>query len=305
MRRALALLLAALTITSLAAQGQRFTVAIVRPDGGIVPFAAYNAGRWERAWPEADEATDARSIDSVPSVWGRRGGRVPDVWRVWPASGVTPIDARVSGLEVAEAHCSSQVALKTNLPKASVEHPLKFGIAVDSSTVPVGVIGDVRRSDAIWTAAERAVLANFSKLEAAQAARSREQLPRETPLPTAQITALYREVKSRLSPLYFVAERKYRTPRFPRDPQCSTLTMMTGWLVPRDTGTYSLLDPKVFVTDCDAKEARTGLPLAAFHISGQLFWVLQEHGYEDETYLIAEIREAEIRYPIEANGGGC
>jgi hypothetical protein len=81
--------------------------------------------------------------------------------------------------------------------------------------------------------------------------------------------------------------------------------MMTGWLVPRDTGTYSLLDPKVFVTDCDAKEARTGLPLAAFHISGQLFWVLQEHGYEDETYLIAEIREAEIRYPIEANGGGC
>jgi hypothetical protein len=161
MRRALALLLAALTITSLAAQGQRFTVAIVRPDGGIVPFAAYNAGRWERAWPEADEATDARSIDSVPSVWGRRGGRVPDVWRVWPASGVTPIDARVSGLEVAEAHCSSQVALKTNLPKASVEHPLKFGIAVDSSTVPVGVIGDVRRSDAIWTAAERAVLAIF------------------------------------------------------------------------------------------------------------------------------------------------
>ena len=59
------------------------------------------------------------------------------------------------------------------------------------------------------------------------------------------------------------------------------------------------------VFDCDAKEVRTGLPLAAFRVSGQLFWVLQEHGYEDETYLIAEIREPELRYPIEVNGGGC
>jgi hypothetical protein len=36
-----------------------------------------------------------------------------------------------------------------------------------------------------------------------------------------------------------------------------------------------------------------------------LFWVLQEHGYEDETYLIADFGQTEIRYPIEVNGGGC
>ena len=305
MRRALPLLLAALVITSLAAQGQRFSVAIVRPDGGLVPFAAYDAGRWERAWSEAGEATDATVIDSVPSVWRRRGGRVPDVWRVWPASGGTPIDATVSGLEVVEAHCSGQVALKTNLPEAKAEHPLKFGIAVDSSSVPVGAVEQVRRSDSVWAAAERAVLARFSRLETAKAARNGEQLPRETPVPATQITALYREAKSARSPLYFVAEKKYRTPRFPQDPQCRTLTILTGWLVPTDAGTYTVLDPKVFVTDCDAKEARTGLPLAAFRVSGQLFWVLQEHGYEDETYLIAEIRETEVRYPIEVNGGGC
>ena len=182
MRRSLPLLLAALVITSLAAQGQRFTVAIVRSDGGLVPFAAYDAGRWERAWPEADEATDAKIIDSVPSVWRRRRGRVPDVWRVWPASGGTPIDAKVSGLELVEAHCSGQVALKTNLPKAKTEHPLKFGIAVDSSSVPVGAVEQVRRSDSVWAAAERAVLANFSRLETAQAAKNGEHLPRETPV---------------------------------------------------------------------------------------------------------------------------
>jgi hypothetical protein len=301
----LPLVLAALVITSAAARDQRFTVAIVRPDGGLVPFAAYDAGRWERAWPEADEATDTTAIDSVPSVWRRRGERVPTVWRVWPASGGTLIQARVDGIEVVEAHCSRQVALKTNLPKTKAEHPLKFGIALDSSSVPVAEVERVRRSDSIWAGAERAVLASFPRLERAQATRPGNQLPRETPVPVTQITALYREAKSGRSPLYFVAEKKYRTARFLPDPRCTAVTMMTGWVVPTDDGTFTLLDPKVFLTDCDPKGVRTGVPLGAFRVSGQLFWVLQEHGYEDETYLIVDIRASEVRYPIEVNGGGC
>jgi hypothetical protein len=301
----LPLVLVALVITSAAAQDQRFTVAIVRPDGGLVPFAAYDAGRWERAWPEADEATDITAVDSVPSVWTRRGGRVPNVWRVWPASGGTPIQAQVGGIEVVQAHCTGQVALKTNLPKIKADHPLKFGVALDSSSVPVGAVEEVRRSDSLWAAVELAVLARFSRLETAQATRSGEQLPRETPVPATRITALYREAKSPRSPLYFIAEKKYRTARFPQDLQCSASTMMTGWLVPTDDGTFALLDPKVFLTDCDAKVTRTGLPLAAIRVSDQLFWILQEHGYEDETYLIAEIGPTDVRYPIKVNGGGC
>ena len=27
--------------------------------------------------------------------------------------------------------------------------------------------------------------------------------------------------------------------------------------------------------------------------------------FEDESYLIAELRQSGIRYPIEVNGGGC
>lgn len=305
MRRSLPLLLAGVVVTGLAAQGQGFTVAIVRPDGDLVPFAAYVDGRWERAWPQADEATDARTIDSVPSVWRRLGSRVPDVWRAWSGSGATLTDARVSGLEVVEAHCSRQVALKSNLPKANVESPLEFGVAVDSPSVAVGDIEEVRRSDSVWTAAERAVRANFARLEAAQAVSRGEPLPRETPVPTTRITALYREARSRGSALYFVAEKKYRTPGPPQDPQCTTLTMITGWLMPTGAGTFTLLEPRVFVTDCDRKEARTALPLAALPVRGRLFWVLREHGYEDETYVIAEIRKTGVRYLIDVNGGGC
>lgn len=117
------------------------------------------------------------------------------------------------------------------------------------------------------------VLTSFSKLEIAQAATSGAQLPRETPAPAVQITALYGERKFPQSTLYFVAEKKYRAARFPRDPKCNALTAMTGWLVPTDEGTFTLTGPKVFLTDCDLKETRTGVPFAALRVAGQSFWV--------------------------------
>lgn len=305
MRFALPFALAALVTSAPAAQPQRFALAIVRLDGAIVPFAAYDGGRWERAWPEADEAIERTpTIDGVQSVWRKRGERVPQVWTVWPATGARSIQAQVNGIEVADAHCGGQVALKTNLRPIKGEHPVKFGVAVDSN-LPLGSIEEIHKSRSVWRSAEQVVRSNLSKLEAAQAQREHQELPRETAQPVARITALYREAKSPRSPIYFVAEKKYRTPWFPQDRSCDRITVMTGWLVPTAGGALTLRHAKVFLTDCDEKQVRTALPLAAVHVSNQLFWVLQEHGYEDETYLIAEIRPTEVRYPIEVNGGGC
>ena len=65
-RTCLQLMLVALLISTAGAQSERFALAIVRLDGRIVPFAAYDGGRWERAWPEADEATDDWTSESLP-----------------------------------------------------------------------------------------------------------------------------------------------------------------------------------------------------------------------------------------------
>ena len=167
MRRAVPFALAVFYISAFAVQLQRFTIAVVRPDGAIVPFAAYDSGRWEQAWPEADEATDIKAIDDAPSVWRRRHEPVPNIWQVLPASGDTSIRAQVSGIEVVEAHCSGQLALKTNLPPVRADHPLKYGVAVDSPDVVVGRVAEVHRPGSIWASAERAVLGSFSSLETA------------------------------------------------------------------------------------------------------------------------------------------
>jgi hypothetical protein len=105
--------------------------------------------------------------------------------------------------------------------------------------------------------------------------------------------------------MYFAAEKRYRTARDPHDRDCGALTIMTGWLVLTQAQTWALWNPKVVVTDCDAKEARTGWPLASFQVSGRLFWVLQDHGWEDERYIVAEIGPTAVRYPIQVNGGSC
>ena len=105
------------------------------------------AGPWVKAWPEADEEPGGTpTLDNVPSVWRARGDPVPLVWQVWPATGVKSIQAHVNGVGNVDAHCGLQAALTTDLPlpRVKTEHPLKYGVAVDSK-LPLGSIEEVRR----------------------------------------------------------------------------------------------------------------------------------------------------------------
>jgi hypothetical protein len=301
-----AILLPAVAAFGLAvAQPSRFTLAIVRLDGRLVPFAAYENGRWERAWPEAEgEAIETPTMENVASVWRRRGEPVPIRWYFWPLSGSNPIQTRVSGVETVKAHCGAQVALVSDLRPARRDHPAKLGVAADHD-LPIRVIQPIQQSDVLWTSARRIINADFDRLEVAEASSDQSRLVRESPMPPNRITALYRETKAVSSPMYFIAERKYRTARNPQDASCSARTVLNGWLVPDATGTLTLRHTSVFLTDCDAKVVQWVLPLAALRLSNKLFWVVQEHGYEDETYGVAEIGSSEVRYTIQVNGGGC
>jgi hypothetical protein len=305
-RLRLSLALAVVLTATGSAQPQRFALAIVRLDGRLVPFAAYESGRWQRAWPEADEAVDVdgKPMPEMPTIWRRHGRSIPATWHAWPAAGGRPIEVHTHGLEIVEAHCQTQVALATDLPEMKAEHPLKFGVAVDAN-LPLRSIQSVSRSDAAWSTAERAVRANFSKLEAAQVKESLESWRRESPPPRIKIRELYRESSVADSLMYFVAEKQYRRARNPHDPSCGAATIIAGWLVLTQTGTWAIWDPRVFLTDCDEKEASTAWPMASLQVSGRLFWVLQQHGWEDEHYIVVEIGQSAIQSEIDFRAGGC
>jgi hypothetical protein len=298
-----AALAVAVLVASAAQPSSRFTLAIARSDGALVPFAAYDHGRWQRAWPAADENVDPTpTLTNMPSVWRERGEDVPRLWHVWPVAGGNSVEARVQGVDVVQAQCLRQVALKTDLPPRKAQSPMAFGVAADGE-IPLQPIATVETAEPAWQSAERAIAAAFDALERTQAAAGEDRLIRESPLPPVHIVSLSREIGAP-SPMYVVARRAYRTSRYPGQRQCGAVSVLTSWLV-LDSGSYRLVSPRMFLTDCDEKTARSAWPLAAMHVGDRAFWVLQEHGYESEVYAIEEIGAADTRRLVQRDAGGC
>jgi hypothetical protein len=311
--KGVAAMLATLLASAADAQPPRFSVAIVRTDGRLVPFAAWNGAAWERAWPEIFAVPITQT--ALDEAWSRRGKDVPRLWRVLPSSGGGPVPARARGVEIVEAHCETQVALKADFPDPMRRDPEletvegRFGIAVDGAAAPVRALQRLRRSHALWSKAQQAVRAGFDAREKAAAQARNHALPRDEPTPRVQLRELYREAGSPGSPLYFVAERTYATGPFVAEVPCPWRTVMSGWLAPAGGGGLALLDPRVFVTSCghgkDAGKFAPLYPLGALRVGRRSFWVVQEHGWEDETYVILEVGPAEVRRAFAVAGGGC
>jgi len=299
-----ALLLVLLEVIT-SAQSQPLVLAIVRFDGHLVPFAAYDNGRWERAWPEADESVGGTpSLETTPSIWRRAGQQVPLVWQLMIGWGKTITQARVRGVGDVDSHCSAQLALTTDLPAHEPQETERLGVATDSS-LPLVPIDLVDRTDAAWRAAFQVIIGRFSALESAQAKFEQKDLTRQTPPPAVDITALYRERGSPQSPIYFIAEKRYGASSSPQYPECPLRTVITGWLVPGSAGRLTMSNTAVFLTDCDTMEVIASMPLAAMRVGGRPFWVLQEYGHEREAFLIVEPSVREIRSALGVFGGGC
>jgi hypothetical protein len=288
------------------ADAPSLVLAIPRPDGYLVPIAAYANGRWERAWPTPDDKNvEQPTFERTASFWRRHGRALPKTWHVWSGSASKPTQVRVSGIDTVDAYCGlRQIALKTDLQPIKHDQPVERRLAVDA-TVPVATVEDVAQSDPQRKLVERVIARRLADLESQRARATRVQVHLEAPEPIVDIKALYREPRSPRSPLYFVAEKRYRTSREPADALCNAVTIMTGWLIRADDDGFRVRAPRIFLTDCDGVQVRTAEPLAALHVSNRLFWILREHGYEDVSYVVAEIGPSEIRYAMSVYGGGC
>jgi hypothetical protein len=300
-------LLAALPLVAILpilAQSPSLTVAIVRPDGYLVPFAAYVSGRWERAWPEADEGNlHNPTLANTPSIWRRLGQPVPKIWQVWATPGARPSQARVTGIDAQESGCQIQIALKTDLLSLPDEGT-PDRLALDTKR-PVNTIEDVRQSDPTWQSVERVIARELSERETAQARKDSVQIPAESPTPPVRITHLYREAHIPRSAMYFVAEKQYQTERNRADAGCKARTIMTGWLIATAGRQMAISSPRIFLSDCDGKAVRVATALAALHVGSRVFWILEENGYEDIEYMVIEITAAGVRRHLAVNGGSC
>lgn len=291
-------------------------VGIVRPDGRLIPFAAYADGQWEQAWPGAEESDDPASIekatpgqlpaiDDVPSFWNGRGEPVPRTWFVRRLSRPDPIATQVTRTAIFETHCSGQIALATDLAPKPPQFWRRIGVAVTDSSVQVSIVNEVLPADPAWNGVSTLVIKQFERLEREHVHISGPPLIRDATPPPIKIRRLYRSAGAAVSPMYFEAQRSYAAPRYAGEPQCPAVTVLTGWIMVAANGDFTLVAPVVYLTECEQKSVRRAAPLAALQVGASLFWVLQTAGYEDLRYVVARLRSSSVEFVVDVDAGGC
>ncbi len=283
-----------------------FGIGILRRDGIIVPFGAFDGKRWSNGWPAPDvELTVPIQVSDVPSRWWGPT-RVLDTWQAWIAG--VPQSLRITQLDWVDAHCVRQVALRSDYqpptaapPRTEQPYP-KDGLAVSpaQAVLPIAVLSpssdDVR-------ALTPALLEAFNAEERVLADRHGHPVSRrarEGRVP--DIEALY-AVGEHPRIYYVESSRRYRQ-LGQRADQCAATAFGTGWFW-RDGDRVQSLEMAVDLLGCDRAGASYMLPLGMISTAGRRFWVAQFSGWDHERYAVIEIKPKTVQAVLSVWGGSC
>jgi hypothetical protein len=295
-----------------------FAVAVLRRDGFLIPFAAFDGKRWRNAWPAPSlDLQVPINLASVPKAWW---GPTPPVseWHTWiteatveaTTKGSTGGSAGRSGTihvvqpDWIDAHCLRQVALRTDYhseqpapPPTEQPYP-KDGLAISPPQALEGIeivpLGEA--PPLVPGLRER-----FNKAELETDREFGHPVPRrlrEGAEPT--IEALY-AFGDRPRAYYVEANRTYSSTS---DGRCVAIAFATGWLV-NDGDRPKWLDMAVDILGCNKYGATYMLPLAALRMNERTFWIAQYSGWDHERYIVAEVKKDKIEGVVNAWGGGC
>ena len=313
MRLASALCLAALAATGAwAAERQRFTLAALRTDGVMIPFASFDGRNWSLHWPDSDLVAPLPiSRADIPKKWW--GPQGPDAaWTAWlpgaPARPLTlgkPVQAKV--------FCSGHPALATDYRGAPVDPRAptmpKDGLAVAGNVTLQQVLSisvhaaEARRVITLITREfnlqEKLAVDHFTSWSHPFWTEERTRYPIE-------LEALYRSIdttsRGTWTTTYVEAIRRF--PPRPQDEGCGLITFVRGWITERD-GKPPVINVGARVTYCDRAEVSFMLPFARLLLDNELYWVYQISSWRDEFYAVSRIRADGVRPVVSVLGGGC
>ncbi len=294
------------SIAAADAPRERLGVGVLRRDGVIVPFAAFDGKRWIANWPApALDLTVPVTLSGIPPRWWGPTGPLAS-WQVTTAAGTSSV--RVVQPDWVDVHCLRQIGLRTDYraaqpapPRTAQPYP-KDGLAVAPPHVvePIEILSP---SDPQARALLPTLLASFNDAERRTedqyghpiARRSREGIE-----PT--IEALY-AYGSAPRVFYVEATRVYRQLGQPPD-ECTAVGIGHGWLM-RDAGGTRPLRMLVDVLDCDRRGASYMLPLGVLKLNDRVFWLAQFSGFDHERYAVSEITPKAVVGALNTFGGSC
>ena len=163
-----------------AADRGRFTLAVLRRDGVVIPFAHYDGSKWSNSWVVPTKAFEVPlSLEDVPDKWWPQR-RPITTWTAWPTQRSSR-RIETQGPVLLRAHCQRTVGLRTNWapsempPPDGVQPYPKEGLATAGGAVLVEPVQLLNEAAPEWkmvadavreevTRRERAAIRNLSEV---------------------------------------------------------------------------------------------------------------------------------------------
>jgi hypothetical protein len=298
-----------------------FLVAILRADGTLVPFAQYGNGGFYNPWPRPQPCRGCsdeiypHSLGGLPHPWFVQGGRMPKRWYRRSPNGTLTVLNALKIVEV-ENHSQKNWAVRTDFPPESAEgsHDANTGLAitttnlriesmVESKPEPDGLpsfINEVFDADETTKIEKLAtddpsITASLFKFGLPESAAKRNQV---------EVTTKFYRSESPINGeylYYFEARKEYE---LPRSSSSGHVSLFSGWasVETREGGQMGLILSEIVFTDTDMKGPTTSRPMGILKLSGRTFIFVEEHGWEDESYVILELNDG-IHRLLETLGG--
>jgi hypothetical protein len=275
------------------ADPERMLAGILRTDGRVVPFAVFSKGQWLTPTEEAMRVGElGQPVPQDSRAWFLSDRPWPGEWVLALPSGGTAVKTSDT-LAVVSNHCQNNWASPVDTDGRTLgpnQHHENAGIAISRSvgievTPPIATDGpDAKRLTQFLLPA----------LDAGEKGKRGRGVLR--------VTKGHR-ILSRTPTIWHIEmERAY--PGESGD-QCETISWLQAWVAEQGAGQLTTLSSKFSDTDCDRKGDVSIRPLATAVLGGRRFLFTVEHGYEDETYRIYEIRDASMTLVASVPGGGC
>ena len=307
------LLLASLAVAAAwGAERDKFSLAVLRRDGVIIPFASFDGKAWSLQWPNSDVGVPLPiSRGDIPKKWwGPQGPDVP--WQARLLSGETkPL---VLGQPVhAKVFCSGHPALATDYRGGLIDprEPTipKDGLAI-AGDVPIRDIVTVSVHSADAKRAIEIITDEFNEQEGLAVDHFMNWRhpfsPDERAGYAIELEAFYRTTdttsKGTWRTTYVEAIRRFPTQAGDRG--CGLITFVRGWITERE-GKEPVINIGARVTYCDREDVSFMLPFGRVTLNNEVYWIYQLSSWRNEFYTVARVRPEEVRPVVAVAGGEC
>jgi hypothetical protein len=294
-----------------AADRPKFSLGVLRRDGVLQPFAAFDGHKWSVPWPSADTTAPLPiSVADVPPKWFGPTG--PDAtWTACLADGTRRPMVVGKPVQI-QVFCSGYLGLSTDYRGGSTDRrePTvpKDGLAV-TGDIPILPITPVSIHSPDADEMIKAIADKFNDEEKVAAGAFTQWkhpwTPEERKTFPIELEAFYRarETTPRaFRTSYVEAVRKF--PARPEDRGCGLITFVRGWVTEVD-GKKPVIDIGARVTYCDRAEVTFIQPFGRLHIDKDAYWIYQLSSWRDEMYAIARVSDDEVKTVVAVAGGGC